>query len=93
MLKTIDFRPGDIIRVSQKIVEGDKARIQNFDGTVLSIRGRGENKTFTVRKMVGEVAVERIWPLGSPNIEEVKVKGKVKKKPKRAKLYFLRNIS
>ena len=43
--------------------------------------------------MVGEVAVERIWPLGSPNIEEVKVKGKVKKNPKRAKLYFLRNIS
>lgn len=91
MLKTIDFRPGDIVRVSQKIVEGDKARIQNFDGTVLSVRGRGENKTFTVRKMVGEVAVERIWPLGSPNIEEVKVKGKVKKNPKRAKLYFLRN--
>ena len=44
MLKTIDFRPGDIIRVSQKIVEGDKARIQNFDGTVLSIRGREKTK-------------------------------------------------
>ena len=61
MLKSIDFNPGDIVRVSQKIKEGDKTRIQNFDGTVLSIRGRGENKTFTVRKVVGDIAVEKIW--------------------------------
>lgn len=90
MLKTLDFNPGDTVRVSQKIKEGDKTRTQVFEGVVLSMRGRGENKTFTVRKMVGQIGVERIWPVNSPIIEEVKVKEHPKKTPRRAKLYHLR---
>lgn len=87
----VDFAPGDIVKVHQKIKEDDKTRIQAFQGTVLSIRGRGENKTFTVRKVVGDIAVERIWPVMSPNLEKVEVKVKPKKRPRRAKLYNLRN--
>lgn len=85
----INFVPGDIIRVHQKIQEGDKTRIQVFEGVVLAIRGRGENKTFTVQKMVGDVAVERIWPIASPLIEKIEVKAHSKKRVKRAKLYNL----
>ena len=91
MLQRIDFRPGDIVRVSQKIKEGDKTRVQIFEGVVLQIKGRGENKSFTVRKNVGGVSVERIWPVNSPSIEDVKVKEKPKKRPTKAKLYYLRN--
>lgn len=89
MITTIDFVPGDIVQVYQKIQEGDKTRTQMFEGVVLGIRGRGDNKTFHVQKMVGEVAVERIWPVKSPLIEEVKVKSHAKKRVKRAKLYNL----
>lgn len=89
MLATIDFVPGDIVRVFQKIQEGDKTRTQVFEGVVLGIRGRGENKTFHVQKMVGEIAVERIWPINSPLIEKVEVKAHAKKRVKRAKLYNL----
>ncbi len=92
MLTQIIFEPGDTIQVFQKIVEGDKTRTQMFEGVVLKIRGRGDNKTFTVRKLVGNVAVERIWPVGSPNIEEVKVKAKPKNRVRRAKLYHLREM-
>ncbi len=87
----LNFMPGDLVRVHQKIKEDDKTRIQVFEGTVISIKGRGENKTFMVRKMVGDIAVERIWPLMSPNIAKVEVKAKAKEKVRRAKLYFLRN--
>lgn len=90
MLQTIDFSPGDTIRVYQKIKEGDKTRTQMFEGVVLAIRGRGENKSFTVRKIVGDVAVERIWPVKSVNIEKVVLKEKAKKRVKRSKLYYLR---
>lgn len=101
MLQTIDFSPGDTIKVYQKIKEGDpltgsgqvKTRTQMFEGVVLGIRGRGENKSFTVRKVVGDVAVERIWPVGSPNIEKVVLKEKAKKRIRRAKLYYLRKIN
>src|SRR5579885_3585987 len=88
-MRTINFVPGDIIRVHQKIQEGDKTRIQIFEGTVLSVRGRGENKSFTVRKLVGDVAVERIWPIQSPLIEKIDVKAHAKKRVKKAKLYHL----
>ncbi|MBI4084411.1 MAG: 50S ribosomal protein L19 [Candidatus Levybacteria bacterium] len=90
MITNISFSPGDIVRVHQKIKEGDKTRIQIFEGIVLSLKGRGENKTFTVQKMVGDVAVERIWPLYSPNIEKVEVKEKPKRRVRRAKLYYMR---
>ena len=87
---TINFAPGDTVRVHQKIQEGDKTRIQVFEGVVLKIKGRGENKSFSVQKMVGEIAVERIWPLMSPLLEKIELKAKAKKRVKRAKLYNLR---
>ncbi|GDX61940.1 hypothetical protein LBMAG33_2500 [Candidatus Levyibacteriota bacterium] len=91
MLQAITFVPGDTIRVHQKIKEGEKSRVQVFEGVVLGIRGRGENKSFTVRKVVGEIAVERIWPVLSPNIEKVEIKAHAKKRVRQAKLYHLRN--
>lgn len=89
-MREINFVPGDIIRVFQKIQEGAKTRLQAFEGTVLAIRGRGENKSFTVQKMVGDVAVERIWPVNTPLIDRIEVKAHAKRKIRRAKLYFLR---
>lgn len=91
MIQQINFQPGDVVQVYQKVSEGEKTRTQMFEGTVLSIRGRGENKSFTVRKLVGNVAVERIWQVGSPLINQIKVKAKPKKRVRRAKLYNLRN--
>lgn len=90
MLQQIDFQPGDIVRVHQKIREGEKTRIQVFQGTVLGIKGRGENKMFTVQKLVGDISVERIWPVNSPNIEKVEVKEKPKRRIRRAKLNYLK---
>lgn len=90
MIAKINFVPGDTVRVYQKIKEDEKTRLQAFEGVVLGIKGRGENKTFTVRKLVGDIAVERIWPVSSPNIEKVDVKAHSKKKIRRAKLYYLR---
>jgi len=90
MISKIDFVPGDILKVYQKIKEGDKIRTQIFEGVVLGISGRGENKMFTVRKLVGDVAVEKIFPVNSPSIEKVEIKAHSKKKIRRAKLYYLR---
>lgn len=90
MLQTIAFVPGDIVKVHQKIQEGDKTRIQVFKGTVLGIRGRGANKMFTVQKKVGQITVERIWPVSSPNIEKVEIDAHSKKKIRRAKLTYLK---
>lgn len=88
----VDFVVGDIVRVFQKIQEGEKTRVQVFEGVVLQIRGRGENKSFSVQKMVGDVAVERIWPINSPMLDKVVVKGKVLKgkKVRKAHLTYLR---
>ena len=90
MLQTVNFAPGDIVKVHQKIQEGDKTRIQIFKGVVLGIRGRTGNKMFTVQKMVGQISVERIWPVDSPNIEKVEVDAHPKKRVRRAKLYNLK---
>jgi large subunit ribosomal protein L19 len=90
MISTIDFVPGDVVKVHQKIQEGEKTRTQIFEGVVLGIKGRGENKMFTVRKLVGDVAVERIFPISSPSIEKVALKAHSKKKITQAKLYYLR---
>ena len=90
MLQTINFVPGDIVKVHQRIKEGDKTRVQVFKGVVLGIRGRGVNKMFTVQKMVGQIAVERIWPVNSPNIEKVDVEAHSKKKIRRSKLTYLK---
>lgn len=89
----VTFHPGDVVRVYQKIKENDKQRSQMFEGIVLGLRGRGENKTFTVRKVVDGVAIERIWPVASPLIEKVIIKSNPKKRVRRAKLYHLRNSS
>ncbi len=88
--KDIKFVPGDLIKVHQKITEGEKTRTQIFQGVVIKIKGRGENKTFTVRKLVGSVAIERIYPLMSPNIQKIEVKAHSKKKIRRSKLYHVR---
>ncbi|AEH50869.1 LSU ribosomal protein L19P [Pseudothermotoga thermarum DSM 5069] len=86
-----DFRPGDTVRVHVKVVEGGKERIQAFEGIVISIRGSGLGKTFTVRKIAsGGIGVERIFPYHSPVIEKIEV---VKKSTsRRAKLYYLRDV-
>lgn len=91
MISNSDFIPGDILKVYQKIKEGEKTRTQIFEGVVLGISGRGENKMFTVRKMVGDVAVEKIFPINSPSIEKTEIKAHSKKKIRRAKLYYLRD--
>lgn len=90
MIQQINFAPGDIVRVHQKIQEGDKTRIQVFQGTVLQIRGRDVNKSFTVKKDVQGVSVEKIWQVGSPNVEKVEIVGHVKDTVRRAKLNYLK---
>jgi len=84
------FRAGDTVKVAVEIVEGDKKRIQNFEGVCISIRGTGTGKTFTVRKIgANNIGVERIFPLYSESIKGIDVvrRGKVR----RAKLYYLRS--
>ena len=82
------FGTGDTISVHYKIIEGNKERIQVFRGVVIQIKGTGETKTFTVRKMSGNIGVERIFPMNSPYIKEIEINkvGKVR----RAKLNFLK---
>lgn len=85
-----DFKPGDTVRVHVKIREGDKERIQLFEGTVIARKHGGLNETFTVRKTSFGTGVERIFPLPSPVIDRVEVlrRGVVR----RAKLYYLRTL-
>jgi large subunit ribosomal protein L19 len=85
-----DFRAGDTVRVHVRVVEGDKERIQVFQGVVIGRRGGGTRETFTVRKISGGIGVERIFPLHSPSINRIEVvrHGKVR----RAKLYYLRAL-
>ena len=85
------FRSGDTVAVDVKVVEGNRTRLQVFEGVVIAISsGHGIDKTFTVRKISNGIGVERIFPLHSPVIENIKVlkKGKVR----RAKLYYLRKL-
>ena len=86
-----DFRAGDTLRVAVRIKEGNKERVQNFEGVCISIRGEGTGRTFTVRKIgANNVGVERVFPLYSDSIEKIEVlrRGKVR----RAKLFYLRNL-
>ena len=85
-----DFGPGDNVKVHVKIKEGEKERIQVFQGVVISKRRRATNATFTVRKISYGVGVERIFPLHSPIIDKIEVvtKGRVR----RAKIYYLRKL-
>jgi len=85
-----DFRPGDTVRVQVKVVEGDKERLQAFEGICIRRRGGGLSATFTVRKVTYGVGVERTFPLHSPSIDRIEVmrQGLVR----RAKLYYLRKL-
>ena len=86
-----DFAPGDTVRVHSKIVEGSRERIQMFEGVVISRQGTGVRETFTVRRISYGIGVERMFPGHSPRIEKIDVlrKGIVR----RAKLYYLRNLT
>ncbi len=86
-----EFRPGDTVRVSVKIKEGDRERIQVFEGLVIKKRGGGISETFTVRKISYGVGVERTFPVHAPLVDKIEVmrRGKVR----RAKLNYIRNLS
>lgn len=88
--RSVDFEIGDTVRVHYRIVEGNRERIQVYEGIVIAIDNKGMNKNFTVRKISFDVGVERIFPVFSPRIAKIEVvrKGKVR----RAKLYFLREL-
>ncbi len=85
-----EFRSGDTLKVHVKVREGDKERIQIFQGVVISRRGAGTNESFTVRKMSGGIGVERVFPLHSPILDKIEVlrRGRVR----RAKLFYLRGL-
>lgn len=87
--KKLEFRIGDTVDVRCRIVEGGKERIQTFNGIVIARKGRGVNEMFTVRRTVKDEGVERMFPVHSPNIVDVKVRRHGK--ARRAKLYFLRD--
>jgi len=86
-----DFGPGDTITVHYKIIEGNKERVQQFRGIVIQRRGSKHTETFTVRKMSGNIGVERIFPIASPFIEKIEVnkRGKVR----RARIFYLRKLT
>ena len=84
------FRPGDTVRVHVNITEGDKQRIQVFEGVVIRRRGQGVSATFTVRKVSNGVGVERIFPIESPNVKKVEIKSRGH--VRRARLYYLREL-
>ncbi len=85
-----DVRPGDTVRVMVRVTEGARERVQPFEGVCIARKGGGLRETFTVRKVSGGVGVERIFPMHSPSIAEMKIlrRGKVR----RAKLYYLRQL-
>ncbi len=84
-----EFNVGDTVKVSVRIIEGEKDRLQMFEGVVIAINGRGFNRAFTVRKMSFGEGVERVFPLHSPRVESIEIvrRGDVR----RAKLYYLRD--
>ncbi len=86
--RTLDFAPGDTVRVHVRVIEGEKERSQIFHGVVTSVRGSGMRSSFTVRKVSGGIGVERTFPLHSPAVAKIELarKGKVR----RAKLFYLR---
>ena len=86
-----EFRPGDTVRVSVRVREGEKERLQAFEGVCIGRRGAGISESFTVRKVSSGIGVERIFPIHSPNLADIKVVrlGRVR----RAKLYYLRKLS
>lgn len=93
IIKDTLFSVGDTVRVNQKIEEGDKSRNQVFEGLVIGIKGRGESKSFTVRRIGAQnVGIERIYQLGSPTISSIEVVRKGRSGVRRAKLYYTREL-
>ena len=91
--KEIEIHIGDTLRVHSQVIEGEKTRVQVFEGVLISLRGRGENQTFTVRRIgVGNIGVERTWPLNARSIVKIEVKKKTMG-VRRSKLYYLRGLS
>ncbi len=86
-----DLRPGDVVEVSVRVIEGDKERQQKFRGDVINVRGSGMRKSFTVRKISEGVGVERTFPLHGPSVAEIKLLRHAK--VRRAKLFYLRKRS
>ena len=86
-----EFHTGDTISVHYRIIEGNKERVQVFRGVVIQIKGTGSTKSFTVRKMSGNVGVERIFPMNSPYIKAIEINkvGKVR----RSRIYYFRNLT
>ena len=86
-----NFKPGDTVRVHVKVIEGTRERIQVFEGAVIGRNGGGVRETFTVRRVSYGVGVERIFPVHSPRVDKIEVmrRGRVR----RAKLYYLRNLT
>lgn len=84
-----DFKSGDTVKVNVKVIEGNRERIQTFEGVIIAANGAGVNKTITVRKLSFGVGVERIFPVHAPIVDSIEVvrKGKVR----RSKLYYLRD--
>jgi large subunit ribosomal protein L19 len=89
--RTVEFEIGDTVKVHYKIVEGNRERVQVYEGVVIAIDNKGAGKTFTVRRVSYDVGVERVFPLLSPRI--AKIETVRKGKARRAKLYFLRERS
>jgi len=88
------FGTGDKIKIYQKVTDGEKERTQIFEGMVISIKNRGENKSFTVRKMgIQGIGIERIFPLFSPLIEKIEITKKGTQGVRRSKLYYIRKKS
>ncbi len=91
--KETEIHVGDTIRVYSQVKEGEKVRVQVYEGILIRIRGRGENKTFTVRKIgAGGIGVERTWPLDSRSLSKIEVKKKTTR-VRRSKLYYLRDLT
>lgn len=86
-----EFKSGDTITVTYKIIEGNKERLQSFRGVVIQIKGSGKTKMFTIRKVSNGIGVERIFPLYSPHIDSIEVnkRGVVR----RARIFYLRNLT
>ena len=90
-VKETDIHIGDTLRIHSQVIEGEKTRVQIFEGILIRLRGRGENATFTVRKIgAGQIGVERTWPLDSKALVKVEVKKKTSG-VRRSKLYYLRD--
>jgi len=89
--KDVSFGIGDLVKVSQRIKEGEKTRLAVFEGMVIAIKNREENKSFTVRKIgANQIGVERIFPVGTPTLEKIEVVKNGTSGSRRAKLYYTR---